>query len=610
MNKLAIYHKSKSYYAYAVSENKLHIRLRTAFADFDKVILVYGDKYSWHHKKELRMECVLSDVEYDYYQIEIFERSKRFTYYFKLIRRGEVHFFTEAGIVGNILESKFSEYFFQYPYINETDLHVVPEWIHSVVCYQIFPERFCNGNPDLNPPGTVEWGTEPTTDNFMGGDLPGIISKLEYLKELGINVIYMTPFFKSNSSHKYDIIDYFEIDPHFGTKEDFKELVDKAHGFGMKVFLDAVFNHSATDFFAFRDVVENEEKSKYKDWFFIKKFPIDMKKISYAEQNATSEDWYILDGEEVLSYECFGYYSIMPKLDTNNPELQDYLINVGKYWIKEFNVDGWRLDVSNEISHTFWRKFRQQVKALNKDALIIGEIWDNGEPWLRGDQFDGAMNYGLTQAVKDHFARNIIDKETFRVRINKLLMRNTDTANSAMLNLLDSHDTERMLTSLKENEDKMIMCLGIVYTFIGIPMIYYGTEIGMTGENDPGCRKCMIWDSNKWNKKIFETVKKLIKIRTDEKALHYGNFKWVDIHEELITYTRSYENESILVIINNTAEPIKYDLLSDYENTVELIGNKQYNSIEKYGLKILKFFDKVDGLYCNGTYVVGIGRFE
>ena len=315
-----------------------------------------------------------------------------------------------------------------------------------------------------------------------------------------------------------------------------------------------------------------------------------MEKILTAEQNATSEDWYIVNDKDVLSYECFGYYSIMPKLNTNNSGLQEYLINIGKYWIEEFNIDGWRLDVSNEISHVFWRRFRHQIKALDKDILIVGEIWDNGEPWLRGDQFDGAMNYGLTQAIKDYFANTIIDKDTFRIRINKLLMRNTDTANSAMLNLLDSHDTERMFTSLNESEDKMIMCLGIVYTFIGIPMIYYGTEIGMTGENDPGCRKCMIWDTVKWNKKIFETLKKLIKIRTDEKVLQYGNFMWLDIHNELLTYTRNYKNKSILVIINNSVKAIKYELPSVYKNAVELIGNGQTNSIDKHGLKILKAF--------------------
>ena len=588
MNRLAVYHKSKSNFAYAVSENKLHIRLKTASGDFDKVYIAYGEKYAWHHKNEKLMECILIDCEYDYFQTEIIGKSKRFTYYFKLVKNQKTYFYTESGLLDDCEESTFSEYYFQFPYINKKDLHVVPDWIYNAACYQIFPDRFKNGNPKLNPPNVEKWGCKPTTENFMGGDLPGITEKLDYLKKLGINTVYMTPFFKSNSNHKYDIIDYMEIDPCFGTKEDFRKLVEKAHAMGMKVFLDAVFNHSATDFFAFKDVLENGKNSIYKDWFFIKKFPIEINEIFTATRENQCADWYMVNGEDILSYECFGYYPSMPKLNTGNDEVRKYFIDVGKYWIDKFDIDGWRLDVSNEIDHSFWREFRSEIKAVKNDILIIGEIWDNGEPWLRGDQFDGVMNYGLTQAIKDYIANGFINKDKFILRINRVLMRNTDTANDAMLNLLDSHDTERLFTTLKENEDKLIMCLGIVYTFIGIPMIYYGTEIGMTGKNDPDCRKCMIWNEKKWNKKIFNSVKKLIKLRKTEKALQSGTFRWVHLNKNLVSYIRTYEESSVLVVINNTDTSCSFILPEDYKNAIDIFNKTKSSVIEKYGFKIIK----------------------
>ena len=589
MNKPAIYHRSKSNYSYSISEDTLQLRLRTAASDFDEIYVVYGVKYGWHNKKEKLMQCILSDSEYDYYEVNISEKTKRFTYYFKLISNGKVFNFTEAGLLNEADENTFTEYFYQYPYINEKDRHIVPEWVKDAACYQIFPDRFSNGNSSLDPKNVKPWETKPTPWNFMGGDLIGITEKLDYIKGLGINVIYMTPFFKSNSNHKYDIIDYCEIDPHFGTKDDFKNLVNKAHSMGMKVVLDAVFNHSALEFFAFQDVIKYEEKSKYKEWFFINKFPINLDKIMKASKNSKKDDWYIVKNENILTYECFGYYPGMPKLNTANPETKKYLLNVGRYWIEEFDIDGWRLDVSNEVDHSFWRDFRETIKSTKKECLIIGEIWDNGEPWLRGDQFDGVMNYGLTNAVKDLIAYTTIDAETFRKRINQLLMRCTDTANQAMLNLLDSHDTERILNSVDKSRDKLIMALGIVFTFPGIPMIYYGTEIGMTGANDPGCRKCMPWNEKKWNKTILKSVKRLIEIYRTQKALQTGNFRWEkQNNSNIVAYSRNLKKDSILVLFNNSSQTEELTLPEKYQKASLLFAtNKNKRKLSPFELRIL-----------------------
>lgn len=600
MNEQAIYHKAKSSFAYAVSSNTIHVRIATAAGDFDKAVLVFGDKYCWQHKQEKDMELILSDRLNDYYQADVYMESKRFSYYFKLFKGDRFYYFSDCGLTEDMYEDSFEEYFFHFPYINEMDMHKIPEWwIDNTACYHIFPDRFYNGRPETSPENIEPWGSEPTLSNFMGGDIPGISDKIEYLKDLGITTIYMTPFFKSHSNHKYDIIDFFKVDPHFGTDQDLKNLVQKAHENGIKVVIDAVFNHSSTDFFAFQDVVKNGEKSRYRDWFFVKEYPIDLEKIfrAYKENtygngiDALRQDWfYDRDtGNNLLCYECFWSDPNMPKLNTANPETKDYLIKAGVYWVKEFDVDGWRLDVPNEIDHVFWRDFRIEVKKVKPDTLLLGEIWDNGEPWLRGDQFDNVMNYGLRRALRDYIAINNIGKKDFIMLINRLLMRTTDIVNQAMLNFLDTHDTERYLTTLDGNIDKLIMNLGVIYTFVGVPMIYYGTEIGMTGLIDPGCRKCMDWNSSNWKMKIFNSVKKLGRIRRSEYVLRYGKFRWIELHKDLVAYERFTLNDSILIIINNSDRTINFSLPEKFKGSSDIFNTSQNSDIiEKFGFKIVK----------------------
>src|SRR5699024_5658775 len=207
----------------------------------------------------------------------------------------------------------------------------------------------------------------------------GIIKHLDYLVDLGINGIYFTPIFKAHSNHKYDTIDYMEIDPQFGDKSTFKELVKACHEKGIRIMLDAVFNHSGYYFSQFQDVLEKGENSKYKNWFHIKDFPIQT--------------------DPVPNFDSFAFTSHMPKLNTEHPDVKQYLLDVATYWIKEFDIDGWRLDVANEVDHQFWREFRTAVKSVKQDVYILGEIWHDSMPWLQGDQFDAVMNYPFTNSA-------------------------------------------------------------------------------------------------------------------------------------------------------------------------------------------------------------------
>ncbi|GIQ62169.1 hypothetical protein PACILC2_07370 [Paenibacillus cisolokensis] len=213
-----------------------------------------------------------------------------------------------------------------------------------------------------------------------------MIDRLDYLTELGVNAIYFTPVFEATTNHKYDTSDYFRVDPHFGTNETLKTLVRECHARGIRVLLDAVFNHSGRQFAPFVDVIEKGEESLYKDWFHVRKWPLRIE-----------------DG--VPTYETFAFEPIMPKLNTSNPEVRDYLLKVASYWMDEIGIDGWRLDVANEVDHQFWREFRQTVKKANPDAYILGEIMHDAMPWLQGDQFDAVMNYPFTNTVIDFSLR-------------------------------------------------------------------------------------------------------------------------------------------------------------------------------------------------------------
>lgn len=573
MNKYAVYHKAKSSYCYAYSENEIHLRIKTASKDCDRIELIYGDKYEWHRAKTVEMMLEFTDGTYDYFTINLKNSSKRLSYYFALYSKGVKYIYTEYGFLEKFNPGDEHFFIFHYPFINKEDIHEVPNWVKEAVFYQIFPDRFAIGDEREKTYPLAKWSSKPKWNSYYGGDLEGIRKNLSYLKELGITAIYLTPIFKSVSNHKYNTNDYMEIDPDFGTKEDLKKLVDEAHSLSIKIVLDAVFNHSGQDFFAFKDLLLNQEKSKYKNWFHIKKFPVDFDSLEKLIKKKGWKDWYIDEktGEDVMSYHTFAHAPYMPKLNTEDKELKEYLLEVAKYWIREFNIDGWRLDVANEVDHQFWREFRTAVKGVNPEAYIVGEIWHDSTPWLQGDQYDAVMNYSLTFNMIKYFAKNEISTKEFREVLVTILMRYSRQVNEVMLNLLDSHDTARFINKANMDVRKLKIAELFMFSFIGAPMLYYGTEIGMTGEDDPDCRKGMIWDEKKWDKDLLSFIKTLIKIRRDNKLFTYGDIRFIE-HEDLLIFER-YENDtSIKIIINNENRDINYVVPKNYLGKKELIS--------------------------------------
>ena len=419
----------------------------------------------------------------------------------------------------------------------------VPFWVQDSIFYQIFPDRFANGDKANDPPNVQKWGAKPNIWDFQGGDLRGIIRQFDYLLELGINAIYLNPIFQATSSHRYNTTDYYKIDPKLGDMGDFKALIDLAHQNNVRVILDGVFNHCGRGFFAFNDVLENGEHSAYKDWFHVHRFPLD----AFTPGDA-------------INYSGWWNHKSLPKFNTDNPEVRRYLLEVAKYWIEQ-GADGWRLDVPNEINDdAFWAEFRQLVKGVNRDAYIFGEIWDADPRWANDNHFDGLMNY----PVKDALIALLTGHDNlthFTEKIDRLLKTYPRENLFSMYVPLGSHDTERIFSALEGNINKLRLAYLFQFAFPGAPAIYYGDEVGLEGGRDPDCRGAFPWDPASWKGDLQPWLRELIALRKSRISLRRGDYSQllVDPENGVLAISRILGEEKTLVILN--AGKDKHDIV-------------------------------------------------
>lgn len=539
----AVYHRMGQNWSYAYDEATLHIRIRTKRGDVDRVELVSGDKYDWSKANgTVPMERWCSDALFDYWQAAAHPKYRRLVYYFVLHDADQTVYYLEKGFFDQPPAVMY-EGLFDFPYLNPQDVHTPPEWAKEAIFYQIFPERFANGDPSISPPDVLPWGGVPTPTNFFGGDLQGVIDHLDHLTELGVNAVYFNPLFAATTNHKYDTADYMTVDPQFGTNEKLKELVEACHARGIRVLLDGVFNHCGRTFAPFRDVLENGPASRYADWFRVREWPLR-----------------VVDG--VPTYETFSFEPIMPKLNTANPEVKQYLLDVGRYWIEEVGLDGWRLDVANEVDHEFWREFRRVVKRANPSAYILGEIMHDAMPWLQGDQFDAVMNYPFTNILLNFFAHRTTDASRFAQAIGAQLASYPQQISEVAFNLLGSHDTVRLLTLCEGDVRRMKLATLFQMTFQGTPCVYYGDEIGMDGAHDPFNRQCMEWDPAKQDRELFAFFRSLIALRKSHPALRCSglSFTAIERQPQVLAYERWDADERFLIVMNNQEAAVNVDV--------------------------------------------------
>ncbi|MBR1392026.1 MAG: alpha-glycosidase [Lachnospiraceae bacterium] len=534
MNKEAVLHMPLSQYAYAEDEHKLTIRIRCAKNDIRECRLFYGDRVDMQEPvrtTELVMEKVASDDLYDYFEADIEDRYTRVCYYFRL-DDGEIkEYFYSRGFCKR-LQAHRTEYF-QFPYIRREDITDIPGWAKDLVMYHIFPDSFASGKRAIScETKRVADETGLVSEGHNGGTLRGIIENLDYIKALGVNCIYLNPIFRANSYHKYDTIDYFDIDPCFGTKADLRELVESCHLSGIRVILDGVFNHCGPDFVAFREVLARGGDSEYYDWFYSMPLPVEY-------QNPPN-------------YEAFAYVREMPKLNTGNPEVAEYFCRVGAYWIREADIDGWRLDVANEIDHDFWRAFRKAVRKEKKDCFLIAEIWEEAGVWLMGDQFDSTMNYTFSYLCRDLFAEDKISITEFDQQIHKMLMRYAWRTDLCQMNFLDTHDVPRFLSYCDGDVKRLRLAVLYMMTAVGIPSVFYGDEMEIQGVQEPEYRSPMPWEREKEESALIAFYQKLIRLRRDNEAIRTGRYRTImaDDKKRVYLYERYTENQSAYVLIN------------------------------------------------------------
>ena len=549
-----VYHKTSEQMSYPCNERELIINLKTGY-DVKRVFLHQGDPFEagilggnekWVGKRE--EICYKKRLKHQiWWTTTLVPPYKRCKYYFELHTDKEVWYYFEDGFLKEEqlhMEGRMLQCFI-VPWMNQADINVTPDWVNDTVWYQIFPDRFCNGTPEKNGEDILPWRTGPVTNQErFGGNLAGIRKRLSYLKELGINGIYLNPIMEAESNHKYDTRDYTKIDPYFGDNEEFALLVKEAHELGIRIMVDAVFNHCGRRFAQWLDVEEKGEKSEFADWFMIQ------------DWNALKKQGDTRDGR----FYSFAFNEYMPKLNTNNEEVIRYFSDICESWIRDFDIDGIRFDVGNEVSHRFLKRVRERVKSLKPDIYLLGEIWHDASQWLMGDEYDSVMNYPLMSGIHDFFLDKESTKEDFEYMVNRCYTMYMQQCNNVLFNLLDSHDTERLMNRLK-NLNVFYQQLAVLFTMPGSPCIYYGTEIAMEGGHDPDCRRCMPWDEmdSEENRKCLEEMKKLISLRKTEKTFKSLYFHFPDTYREkrCVEYIKLDDaGNKIQVVLNCTKDSV------------------------------------------------------
>ena len=544
MNREAILHRIDSEYAYPIDKNTLVLRLRVSKNDkFKTVECLFNPAMKFIKTQQVvKMSLKYVDFNFAYYEARIFSEFPSFSYIFKLVDDNDNLLYVSDEGLSTHYDFHLSQVSaFRYAFINDDDIIKVNKKIEGRIFYQIFVDSFNKGSSE-----NKEYVTRSRDSNdlfafdkvnktyhpiFLGGDLKGIINKLDYLASLNVGAIYITPIFKAMTNHKYDTLDYYKIDEMFGDLETLKELTEKAHEKNILIFLDLVFNH--TSFFnpMFQDVCARGTKSKYFDFYMVN-----------GEKPCRSP----------LNYMTFSEGWMMPKLNGNSESVKKYCTDVAKFYLKECDVDGYRLDVSNELPHSFWMYFKAELKKEKSDIFLIGECWYNAYSFLNAYEWDSSMNYAVSFTAKEYFVDHLLDTKRFVYKLNNILVRYKEQTNRMLINLLDSHDVARFYNYLRPHKDIYLLAELFLISYVGSPMIYYGDEIFMEGGDDPFNRKGMEWDSANFNSSEFEILKKIYHLRKLD-AFKYGDME-LEEKDGILIIKRIYSGSKYLIYINNSTE--------------------------------------------------------
>ena len=592
----------------------VRIRLRTKSCGIKRVVLL-------HQMDQWQMDLVETDSGYDFYEVSICLTSEAFTYLFLIDGELETLYYDKMGVSNH---ARWERSFMIVPGFS------TPDWAKGAVMYQIFPDRFCNGDLENNTEAgeyvylgkqntfADVWNKYPqpgAVGEFYGGDLSGIIQKLNYLHHLGIEVIYLNPIFVSPSNHKYDVQDYDYVDPHLGIRvaregkllgKDEKtnqkatryvssttdirnleasnqlliELIRQAHQRGIKVILDGVFNHCGS-FHKWMD----------KEGFYAK--GKGYQSGAYQSKESPYRSFFKFKDEQ--TYEGWWGYDTLPKLNyEDSGELEKEILRIAAKWVSPpFNADGWRLDVAADLGHSpkynhyFWRTFRRVVKDANPDALILAEHYGSAKDWLNGHEWDTIMNYNAFMEPVSYFLTGMEkhsddwkpslfgNSEYFEDTMKRGMCDFLTSSLQCSMNQLSNHDHSRFLTRTNHkigrveklghkaaeedvSEDILRMAVVIQMTWPGAPTIYYGDEAGVCGFTDPDNRRTYPWGAE--NKDLISFHKDMIQIHKESEALRVGSFTFLMCEQNIVGYARFTKEEQVVILVNCDDYPRTMDV--------------------------------------------------
>ncbi|HIV16712.1 MAG TPA: glycoside hydrolase family 13 protein [Candidatus Alectryocaccobium stercorigallinarum] len=573
-------------------------RFRTGRYQASFVFLHYADK-------AVRLEWDHYTNDFDYYSTDLKIGNEKFTYYFEINAENEICYYGKKGVV------------FRREEITPFEIipgFTIPGWLKGAVMYQIFTDRFCSGETsndvrdgeymyyDRPVKKVADWNELPSTfdvGNFHGGDIQGIISKLDHLKELGVEVLYLNPVFLSPSNHKYDIEDYDHVDPHIAVMEYpekgrtaienleasdalLARLISEAHLRKMKVILDGVFNHC----------------SHFSKWMDVGGVYVDKdgkRTGAYGNPGSRYNDYFIFEDEYNIDYECWWDNINLPKLNyEGSKELFDDIMRVAEKWVSEpYNADGWRLDVASDLGHSpeynhmFWREFRKHVKKANPNAVIIAEHYDNAAPWLDGSQWDTVMNYRAfmdpvswfftgMEKHSDYFREDLLgNSEAFEAAMTGCGAEFTGQSLFCAMNQLDNHDHSRFITRTnhkvmrlngenhvlaEEDTDINIYMMAVVMqmTWPGAPCLYYGNETALAGFTDPDNRRAYPWGRE--NSEVLDFYKRIISLRSEYGFLRHASNRVIYAKDGILAYARFTEEEQMIAVFSMENDPVEVDM--------------------------------------------------
>ena len=544
--------------------------------------------------RPIELKCLAETARYKFWEIQVKFNLENVKFSFGATTDKKLNIYYGTSGIANFI-SPSEKWFYSEENFKR---HIVPDWVYGGVMYQIFPERFNYSDTNSLFEEKVEWGSTPKRLEFQGGDLYGIIDKLDYIKNLNVNILYLNPIFLSGSTHRYDTWDHFKVDPKLGGEKALEKLIDELHARNMKIIFDTSLNHVHPKHFAFQDIIKNGEKSKYKDWFTIYEYPVHLKYRPHLYENTYKVGW---DGNEKEykkylektfleteipvknidddgpivepSYKSWWGVPDMPKINYSCEDARKWALDVTAFWINNFNIDGWRMDVAKEIDLLFWKDFRKTAKDSNQNVLLFSEIFGDTSQWLQGDMFDGTMNYSFRESMVDYFATKRMNISEFSDSLANLYFMYSFKALSSCQNLLSSHDVKRFLNRCSD-DSSIYGPIFMQATFPGIAGIYYGDEIGLNGGNEPNNREAFPWnDEGSWDINLQNYIREIMNIKSSNNILKYGNFQLLPNQNDAIVFRRALKDKSLLCIFNRSEDQKNIKIPSTAHGIEQIFGN-------------------------------------